>query len=242
MRVVTVGANNIPGGAAYGYVLSRSVGALSDTTFTVEPNDYTIDSLTVVSAAGSFSDGALAFSLTSALTADRAKLVLHVDGGSASFAFSAATLITSVHDYQSDNSGLDWSSTSSVTVRLRDSAPLSMDATLSGLAVNDGSKNLALTPAFVSGTISYTASVGSTVAEVTVTPMTTDTTATIAYLDSSDNALTDADTSTDGQQVELAVGDNVIKVKVTAEDTAITRTYTVTVNREAPPPPPRPAR
>ena len=68
-----------------------------------------------------------------------------------------------------------------------------------------------------------------------MTPMATDTTATIEYLDSSDNALTDADTSTDGQQVELAVGDNVIKVKVTAEDTAITRTYTVTVNREAPP-------
>ena len=38
----------------------------------------------------------------------------------------------------------------------------------------------------------------------------------------------------DGHQVTLAEGDNVIKVKVTAEDTNATETYTVTVSRAAP--------
>ena len=45
--------------------------------------------------------------------------------------------------------------------------------------------------------------------------------------------LTDADTSAPGQQVALNVGDNVIKVKVTAED-GTTKTYAVTVNRLTP--------
>ena len=40
--------------------------------------------------------------------------------------------------------------------------------------------------------------------------------------------LPDADGSTDGLQVDLAVGPNTIKVKVTAEDTSTVLTYTVT--------------
>ena len=50
----------------------------------------------------------------------------------------------------------------------------------------------------------YTASVVSTVAEVTVTPTKNDSGATIEYLDASDMTLTDADTSADGHQVALA--------------------------------------
>ena len=45
--------------------------------------------------------------------------------------------------------------------------------------------------------------------------------------------ITDAGTDA-GHQVTLAVGDNVIKVKVTAEDGNATETYTVTVTRAAP--------
>ena len=105
----------------------------------------------------------------------------------------------------------------------------STDATLSGLAVNDGSTDLTLSPVFASGTTSYTASVANEVAEVTVTPTQTDTTATIEYLDASDMTLDDAGTAP-GQQVALAGGDNVIKVKVTAEDGTTTQTYTVTIN------------
>ena len=64
----------------------------------------------------------------------------------------------------------------------------------------------------------YTASVVSTVAEVTVTPTKNDDGATIEYLDASNMTLADNDTSAAGQQVALDLGDNVIKVKVTAED------------------------
>ena len=55
------------------------------------------------------------------------------------------------------------------------------------------------------------------VAEVTVTPTTNHADATIEYLDGSDMTLADAGTAA-GQQVTLAEGDNVVKVKVTAED------------------------
>ena len=113
----------------------------------------------------------------------------------------------------------------------------STDATLTDLVVNDGSSDLTLMPTFVSGMYEYTAMVGNTVDEVTVTATATatlnETTATIEYLDSSDMTLADDDTSTDGQQVTLAEGDNVIKVKVTAADGTATQTYTVTVNRAA---------
>ena len=57
--------------------------------------------------------------------------------------------------------------------------------------------------------------------------------ATVAYLDSNDAALADADSMTAGQQVDLDVGSNTIKVKVTALDGTTTKTYTVTVTRAA---------
>ena len=107
---------------------------------------------------------------------------------------------------------------------------LSSDATLSSLEL---SGIPTLNPAFSSSHISYTASVTNTVSSTTVTATTTDPAATTEYLDGSDMTLTDADTSVTGQQVTLAEGDNVIKVKVTAADTTTTLTYAVTVNRPA---------
>ena len=103
----------------------------------------------------------------------------------------------------------------------------STDATLSGLTVTGGGSDLVT---FVSGTETYTASVASTVAEVTVTPALNDSNATIEYLDGDDATLTDAGTA-DGHQVTLTGGDNVIKVKVTASNGSTTKTYTVTVTR-----------
>ena len=113
----------------------------------------------------------------------------------------------------------------------------STDATLSDLTVTAGGTDLVT---FASGTFDYTAMVESTVAEVTVTATKTETNATIEYLDGSDMTLDDADTGTAGHQVPVAVGDTVIKVKVTAQDTTTFLIYTVTVSREAPPGPPAP--
>ena len=226
--VVTVAALNVTGFGTVGYGFSDAQGgALSDTGFSVGTNDYTIDLLYVTAAE------TLYFSLTSALTDDeKEKLVLHIDGNSDTFAFSAAGGPTTTYGYDFVNTGLDWSSTSEVTLRLQ-LRPASTDATLSALVVNDGSSDLTLTPTFASDTETYDASVANTVDEVTVTPTKNDSGASIVWLDGSDMTLADADTSAAGQQVTLAEGDNVIKVKVTAEDTTTTRTYTVTVNRPA---------
>ena len=106
---------------------------------------------------------------------------------------------------------------------------LGSDATLSGLTLSEGR----LSPAFASGTTAYTASVGYTVTRIAVVPSTTDANATVAYLDSSDMPLTDANTVTGEQDVDLAVGETVVKVQVTAEDTSTVQTYTVTITRTA---------
>ena len=113
----------------------------------------------------------------------------------------------------------------------------SIDATLSGLTVTADGTDLVT---FASGTFDYSAMVGTAVAEVTVTATKNDTNATIEYLDGSDVMLDDADTGTAGHQVPVAVGDTVIQVKVTAQNTTTFLIYTVTVTREAPPGPPAP--
>ena len=102
------------------------------------------------------------------------------------------------------------------------------DATLSGL----GLAGATLSDPFASDTTAYMESVANTVTQITLAPTTTDDGASIEYLDGSDMALTDASGTDNGFQVNLAVGANVIKVKVTAED-GTTQTYTLTVTREA---------
>ena len=117
------------------------------------------------------------------------------------------------------------------------SGPVSSDATLSALALSDGT----LSPAFSSTVEDYMASVGIPVSRITVTPTTNVASIvdfagtaisgpTVAYLDGDDRPLADADANTDGFQVNLSIGDNPIKVRVTAEDGNTTKTYTVIVN------------
>ncbi len=130
----------------------------------------------------------------------------------------------------SSNAKLETDPTAKGTIEDDDPTALSMDATLSGLSLGTG---VTLSPAFASGTVTYTASVANSVGEVTVTPTTNHARATVEILDTDDNALDDADDMEDDFQVTLSVGDTVIKVKVTAEDDTSTQTYTVTVTRAA---------
>ena len=111
----------------------------------------------------------------------------------------------------------------------------SSDATLSALALEDASDDSAITisPVFASGTTSYTASVDNGVDEITIKPTVNESSATVEYLDSSDTAITDANSVKTGQQVSLLVGATTIKVKVTAQDTTTTNPYTVVVTRAA---------
>ena len=97
--------------------------------------------------------------------------------------------------------------------------PASADATLSALTLSEGR----LDPSFASTTETYTASVGFTVTQLTVTATATKADATISFTGAAANGL-----------VNLAVGsNNVISVKVTAPNGSTTKTYTVTVTRTA---------
>ena len=97
-----------------------------------------------------------------------------------------------------------------------------MDATLKSLTltgVNFGT--------FSPHTTSYTAQIANSVTETTVTPTSNNSGATyVIELDGVEDA--------DGR-ISLAVGSNIITVKVTAQDGQTTKTYTVTVTRAAPP-------
>ena len=116
-------------------------------------------------------------------------------------------------------------SSGTYTLSVRD-VTFSTDATLSALSLGTG---VTLSPTFASDTYAYTVSVANSVDEVTVTLEKSDSDATVEYLDSSDAALPDEDSTSEGHQVTLVVGNTVIKVKVTAEDGTTTQTYTVTV-------------
>ena len=111
----------------------------------------------------------------------------------------------------------------------------STDATLDGLKLSwdDGgaATDITLDPIFASATTAYTASVANGVDQVTLDATKGDDGAELVYLDGSDTQLTDADTNTTGFQIDLNVGSNTIKAKVTAEDEDTVQTYTVVVTR-----------
>ena len=100
------------------------------------------------------------------------------------------------------------------------------DATLSALTVSDGTNDVPLTPDFDSNTVSYTASVVHSVSSVTVTPTVNESHASVTV----DG--TTVVTGTASSAVSLTAGQaNDIEVVVSAEDTSVTKTYTVSVTR-----------
>ena len=114
--VVTVGTVMThgvdPSVLSHGYNFAPEAGMLSDQTF----ESYTIKGLLVGAASGNA--GVLYLGLTSALNAaDRATLVVYVGGDS--FALSAAEEDPVHYNYSWRDAGLDWSSDTAVTVRLR---------------------------------------------------------------------------------------------------------------------------
>ena len=107
----------------------------------------------------------------------------------------------------------------------------STDAELSALSLSPGT----LDPAFDRMTDSYTASVEHLQSPITLIATASDpVNAKVEFLDGDDMPLADADGNTAGHQVDLAVGENTSKIKVTAEDGLTTRTYTLVVTRAGP--------
>ena len=201
---------------------SDDFGRLSATQFTIGSDTYTIDFV------GDFPDVSdrFGFSLTSdPSTAELNRLAVHVcDTAFALADRSAAHGPTHTFYFNNMELGLTDGATRIVRVSYDDMAA---DATLGALSLSDGT----LSPTFASATGTYTASVVHSVSRITVTPAPSQTGAAVVYLNGSNAAIDDADSSTDGHQVDLSVGANTIKVKVTAQDGVTTKTYTVTVTR-----------
>ena len=103
-------------------------------------------------------------------------------------------------------------------------------AALSGLSLSGAT----ISPVFAADTTSYTALLAHTVSSATVTPTKNNASLTIAFLDENDAALSDADAMATGHQVNLAVGENTFRIKVSTADGTSTKTYTVTVTRDGP--------
>ena len=112
----------------------------------------------------------------------------------------------------------DGNSTQTYTVTVTRAAPPSTDATLSALMLRDIDFGT-----FAPTTTSYTAKVGNSVSQTTVTP-------TVNHAGASYVIKLDGASDADGV-VALGVGSNVITVEVTAQDGQANRTYTVTVDR-----------
>ena len=120
------------------------------------------------------------------------------------------------------------------TITVTRAAPLSTDATLSALTVNDGASDLMLTPSFAPGTLDYAADVGAAIDTVTLTATVNHSGARVQSVTLDGTPIADTDFS-DGITVPSLVEDaNVIAVSVTAED-GTQETYTITVTRAAPP-------
>ena len=118
------------------------------------------------------------------------------------------------------------SQTYTVTVTRAGSA----DATLSGLLlIGGGGEVVVLTPAFASGTTVYAATVAHDVSAVTVTAQSTHSQSSVSITPP------DADRGTEGIQVNLVVGVNVITVDVVSQDGNAREEYLVEVARQSEP-------
>ena len=175
--------------------------------------------------------------ITIAPTADAGATIAYRDGNGAAIADADATVDGQQVDLAAGSNTVrvavskdGLTTTYALTLfRLVTQQQTQNGASLSTLTLSEGR----LSPVFASDTTSYMTWVGYTVTQITVTPATTDSGATTAFLDASDATLADADGNVSGHQVNLVEGANVIKVKVTAADGVTTETYTVTVTRTA---------
>lgn len=154
--------------------------------------------------------------------------------------YTAAVAIADDSDSESDESfyvtasktdapriELPETATTSVVITANDS---STDPTLSQLSLSAGT----LSPPFTSTTTRYSASLGYAVEQITLRPVVNSDKSEVEFLDSSNGELIDASSGDDGHQIDLNVGLNIIKVRVTAEDTVSTKTYTIEVTRQKP--------
>ena len=122
------------------------------------------------------------------------------------------------------------------TVTVTRKAAASTDATLSGLSGStskDGSHfgGTMDIGTFASGTTAYAATVENAITHVTLTPTVTDSNATVKV--GKGSSLAAATSGSASGAIPVGVGETDLKIEVTAEDGATTKSYTVTVTRKA---------
>jgi hypothetical protein len=99
----------------------------------------------------------------------------------------------------------------------------SNDAGLAKLVINKGT----ITPTFVTGTLTYTASVGYGTSTINLTPTANDASGAVIKVNGTVVAGSAA------YLVPLMIGNNTITIECTAEDKTTIKTYTLTINRSA---------
>jgi len=209
--------------ATYGTV--PGFGATPTAAFFTPPasSDATLSALTLSSGSLSpgFASGTLAYtasvansvsSLIVTPTTNDANATATVNGASPA---TPVTLAVGSNTVTVQVTAQDGVTTQSYTVAVTRAA--SSDATLSALALSQGS----LSPSFASGTLAYTASVAHSVSSLIVTPTTNDA-----------NATATVNGASPATPVTLSVGSNTVTVQVTAQD-GTTQSYTVAVTRAA---------
>ena len=169
-------------------------------------------------------NGVLSTSVTAVTTHDKATRVIRIDGardGDERVDLAVGTNVITVEVTAED---VRTTKTYTVTVTRAAAAGASDDATLSELTLSGVP---ALAPAFRTDYIAYRATVDNGVSATAVTALTTHEMASRVILIDDERDL--------DETVNLAVGDNTVKVEVTAEDGVTTQTYRVTVYRRYPP-------
>ena len=213
-----------------GYRNSPSLGNVDLATFTHDSTDYTVNFLynrrVRDNATSTITDQEYIIEFDAALPSDGQGLALEFGGQV--YPLETATVEQTGRYSWDQGSSPAWSNGDETYVVLRDGA----DAKLSALSLKDEDESaIVLSPSFTSETTSYTASVANDIERVTVAPTTRDSDAAVEYLHVNNAPIADADDGTDGHQVALRIGVNTVKLKVTAEDGATVKTYTVAIRR-----------
>ena len=209
-------------------VRDGNYGSLSDTSFERDGTTYTVQSIRW----GTGTKSNLHLDLDGLTqSSDYDTWILHVGADSWEVSGGSISDLRQISFQDAYESLTRPALNATVTVKLTLSPS---DATLSALAVSDGTTALAFDhPSFPSPETTYFLSVANSVNVLSVAPTTNDSGASVAYFDGSGNAITDLTSATDPLDASLSVGTNVIQVKVTAEDTTTTETYTIHVGRAA---------
>ena len=177
------------------------------------------------------SGNALTTSITvqPATTQANATIQVRINGGSwtsvASWASLTLALNTGSNPIDVKVTAQDGTTTLTYTITVTRAAPLSTDATLSSLVLSAGT----LSPAFASGTISYTASTAAS--SITMTPTVNQANATVQVKVNSGAYAAVASGSASGSLALNLGAYNYVYVLVTAQDGTTTLTYTITVTR-----------